>query len=93
MTYQKIPNKILNRLCGAGYFFILKIGCIDKTVIGDNTLLASKILTDQFHGKINSEELKLPVINRPLFSKGPVIIGKNVWVGMVFLFCRRYNWG
>lgn len=58
------------------------IGCIDKIVVGNNVLFASRIfITDHFHGKISSAHVHLPPIERPLFSKGPVIIEDNVWIG------------
>ena len=58
------------------------IGCINKVVIGNNVLMASRIyISDHSHGEISLEALKLPPINRPLVSKGPVIIEDNVWIG------------
>ena len=58
------------------------IGCINKVVIGDNVLLASRIfISDHSHGDISSEALALPPIQRQLVSKGPVIIEDNVWIG------------
>ncbi|MFT3825799.1 MAG: DapH/DapD/GlmU-related protein [Chitinophagaceae bacterium] len=58
------------------------IGCIDRIVIGNNVLMASRIfIADSSHGMITKEALALPPIQRPLFSKGPVIIGNNVWIG------------
>lgn len=58
------------------------IGCINKIVIGDNVLMASRIyISDHFHGEINAAALNLPPMRRPLYSKGPVIIESNVWIG------------
>lgn len=58
------------------------IGCINRVVIGDNVLMASRIyISDHSHGDINMESLLLPPVNRTLFSKGPVIIEDNVWIG------------
>lgn len=58
------------------------IGCIDKIIIGDNVLLASRIfISDHSHGEINVEHLRLTPNKRPLISKGPVIIEDNVWIG------------
>ncbi|MDB5200730.1 MAG: putative acetyltransferase [Ferruginibacter sp.] len=58
------------------------IGCINKIVIGDNVLLASRIyISDHSHGEISTEALTLPPNERPLVSKGPVIIGNNAWIG------------
>ena len=45
-------------------------------------LMASRIyISDHSHGEINSEALMLPRLQRPLVSKGPVIIEDNVWIG------------
>lgn len=58
------------------------IGCINKIVIGDNVLMASRIyISDHSHGEVNAEALRLAPVRRPLHSKGPVIIGNNVWIG------------
>ena len=58
------------------------IGCINKIVIGDNVLIASKVfITDHSHGNADAESLKINPINRQLTTKGPVLIGDNVWIG------------
>lgn len=58
------------------------IGCVNKIIIGDNVLMASKIfITDHFHGDTSENNIKLPPNLRPVISKGPVIIEDNVWIG------------
>lgn len=58
------------------------IGAINKIVIGNNVLLAGKVyISDHSHGEISSEALLLPPAQRKLYSKGPVIIEDNVWLG------------
>ena len=58
------------------------IGAIDQIIIGNNVLMGSKIyITDHFHGAISAEDKAIPPVQRKLFSKGPVIIGDNVWIG------------
>lgn len=60
----------------------IHIGAINRIVIGDNVLMASRIyITDHSHGDIDSESLELPPVKRFLKSKGPVIIEDNVWIG------------
>jgi acetyltransferase-like isoleucine patch superfamily enzyme len=60
----------------------IHIGCINKIVIGDNCLFGSRIyITDHDHGNTSSSDLSLPPIQRKLYSKGPVIIENNVYVG------------
>ena len=57
------------------------IGCINKIIIEDGTMIASNVfISDHFHGdtsKINNEMPKY----RQLTSKGEIKIGKNVWIG------------
>jgi acetyltransferase-like isoleucine patch superfamily enzyme len=58
------------------------IGCINKIVIGNNVLIASRIyISDHSHGEITAGALSIPPLKRPLISKGPVIIDDNVWIG------------
>lgn len=58
------------------------IGCINKIIIGDYVLMASKIyISDHSHGEINLETIDIPPVARKLYSKGPVIISNNVWIG------------
>ena len=58
------------------------IGAINKIEIGNNVLVGSNVLiTDHSHGQINSEALENIPVDRPLYSKGPVIIEDNVWIG------------
>ncbi|MPN45551.1 2,3,4,5-tetrahydropyridine-2,6-dicarboxylate N-acetyltransferase [bioreactor metagenome] len=50
--------------------------------IGDNVLTGSKILiTDNSHGQSQPNDIDIPPIKRSLYSKGPVIIENNVWIG------------
>ena len=58
------------------------IGCINKIIIGNDVLLASRIyIADHSHGKVIKEELSTPPTERELFSKGPVVIEDRVWIG------------
>ena len=58
------------------------IGCINKIEIGDNCLFASRVfITDHNHGNSTIEMMNIPPSSRQLKTSGPVIIGKNVWVG------------
>ena len=58
------------------------IGAINKIIIGNNVLIASKVyISDHSHGEISTKALSLPPAKRKLFSKGPVIIEDNVWLG------------
>lgn len=58
------------------------IGAIDKIIIGNNVLLASKVyISDHSHGEITTGALLLPPALRKLYSKGPIVIEDNVWLG------------
>lgn len=59
------------------------ISCMNKVHIGDGTLLGrGTFITDNGHGKNASNELDIPPVYRKLWSKGPVLIGSNVWTGI-----------
>lgn len=56
------------------------ITAIEKIIIGNNCLTGKWVtITDNSHGDIN--DVKTPPPDRQLKSKGPVIIGNNVWIG------------
>lgn len=58
------------------------IGCVNKVIIGNNVLIASKVfISDHSHGETNTESLMLPPNSRKVVSKGPIIIEENVWIG------------
>lgn len=60
----------------------IHIGCINQIQIGDNCLLASRILIiDHEHGDTSLESVLVAPGKRPLISKGPIIIGENCWIG------------
>lgn len=58
------------------------IAAINLIQIGNNVLIGSKVLIiDHSHGVGNLKELNVAPLDRQLFSKGPVVIGNNVWIG------------
>ena len=61
------------------------IGCASAVTIGDGVLIGSKVLiTDHSHGIIGAsgpEELSQRPNVRQIYSKGPVVIHDNVWIG------------
>lgn len=58
------------------------IGAINKIIIGNNVLVASKVyICDHSHGEATKDDLLLPPGQRKLYSKGPVVIEDNVWLG------------
>ena len=61
------------------------IGAIERVVIGDHTLIASRVfISDHNHGNYHIQGYgsgpDIPPASRPLSSK-PVHIGRNVWLG------------
>lgn len=64
------------------FYHSCHIGCLNRIDIGDSVLFGSRVyITDHFHGNTTPEDLARPPLDRKLFSKGPVVIKNNVWVG------------
>lgn len=54
----------------------------NKIIIGDNSVVGSYVsIIDNNHGANESiAEMMTHPLDRKLYSKGPIIIGKNVWI-------------
>jgi acetyltransferase-like isoleucine patch superfamily enzyme len=61
----------------------IHISAINKVVIGENILTGRRVLiTDNSHGRFDYiETLRNAPYKRALYSKGPGLIGNNVWIG------------
>lgn len=58
------------------------ITATNQVVIGDNCLTGKWVtISDNNHGTTSFDDLSLPPLKRQVVSKGPVIIGNNVWIG------------
>lgn len=58
------------------------IGCVNKIIISDNVLIGSNVLiTDHSHGYNDHRDIDDLATSRYLYSKGPVVIEENVWIG------------
>lgn len=58
------------------------ITCSNRIVIGNNCLTGKWItITDNSHGSTTIYELMKSPLSREVISKGPIIIGNNVWLG------------
>ena len=58
------------------------ITCTNRIVIGDGFLSGKWVtISDNNHGDSSFLQLNMRPGTRPITSKGPVIIGKNVWIG------------
>lgn len=58
------------------------ISAINRITIGDDVLTGRYVLiSDNSHGQFLSSQLNDNPLSRPLYSKGPIVIGNNVWIG------------
>ncbi|PHM66218.1 exopolysaccharide biosynthesis protein [Xenorhabdus stockiae] len=59
------------------------IAALNKVTISSGCLMGSKVfITDHFHGKTTDISIhSLPPNDRQPYSKGPVFIDENVWIG------------
>lgn len=58
------------------------IGCLNHIEIGEHTTMGARCyITDHTHGSTSRADLLVPPRHRPLYSRGPVKIGKNVHLG------------
>lgn len=74
------PEIKIGRNCCIGERF--HITAVNGITIGDNLLTGANLLiTDNAHGTRDINALSTPPIERPLSSKGKVVIGNNVWLG------------
>lgn len=58
------------------------LSCADLIHIGNGCLLGDNVfITDNYHGSINIDEMRIPPADRELYLGGQVHIGDNVWIG------------
>jgi len=74
------PKIVFGNNCSIGAYN--HISCINGIIIG-NGLLTGKWITivDNDHGTTDYESLQIRPWLRSVVSKGPVVIGNNVWIG------------
>lgn len=74
------PEVTIGHNCNFGDY--LHLTCMNKITIGNGVLTGRWVtITDNGHGKSSEIAEEIPPIKRNLFSKGPVVIGDNVWIG------------
>ena len=74
------PEIIIGKNCCFGEYN--HITSTNKIMIGDNLLTGRWVtITDNSHGETDFETLQIPPLMRLVTSKGPVVIGNNVWIG------------
>lgn len=67
-------DSVINPLC--------HIGCINNVTIGNYVSIGERTyITDHIHGKSDYVDMSIPPRERPLFSKGPVVIEDYVTIG------------
>lgn len=77
---QFTPQITIGNNCSFGAWN--HITAINRIIIGDGCLTGKWVtITDNNHGETNIDYMKILPSKRKLISKGPVIIGKNVWIG------------
>lgn len=75
-----IPKIVIGKNCHIGAFN--HITSINRIEIGDGLLTGKWVtITDNSHGLSDIASLSIEPHKRSLYSKGPVIIGRNVWIG------------
>ena len=58
------------------------VSAYNKITIGNNVLFGDNVfITDNYHGNGSYEQCSIPPRERELYSKGPVVIEDNVWIG------------
>lgn len=58
------------------------ISACHSIVIGNGVLTGRYVyISDNSHGKAGLSQMSLPPYERPLYVKGPIVIGDNVWIG------------
>ena len=74
------PEVYIGQNCNFGDY--LHLTCINKIAIGEGVLTGRWVtITDNGHGETDFDNLSIQPVKRKLYSKGPVIIGNNVWIG------------
>lgn len=58
------------------------IGALDSVTVGSGCLFGSKVyISDHYHGTTDHIDILSRPNDRDLYSKGPVVIERNVWLG------------
>ena len=80
MDEKFCPSIKIGNNCSIGDF--CHITSTNSITIGNGVLTGRRItITDNSHGEPLGEGLEAPPIERKIYSKGPVIIEDNVWIG------------
>lgn len=70
------------------------ISCINRITMADGVRLGRKVMiNDNSHGSFTKEDLMMRPNERPLVSKGPIVIEKNVWIGEMAIILANVHIG
>lgn len=74
------PTICIGDNCSIGEF--VHISAIHSIIIGNGVLTGRYVyISDNAHGRGTFSEANVPPATRSLYSKGPIVIGNNVWIG------------
>lgn len=81
LYHQKLtPEITIGEGCNFGAYN--HITCANKIMIGNGVLTGKWVtITDNSHGDTEMPTLQVVPTQRPVLSKGPVVICDNVWIG------------
>lgn len=79
-TKDAVPKIVVGKNCHIGEYN--HFSSYEHIEIGDGLLTGRYVLiTDNSHGLFGGKDKNIPPHERAIVSKGPIIIGKNVWLG------------
>ena len=68
--------------CNCHFGFSNQLTASNNITIGNSLLTGANVLiSDNAHGRSVLSDMQLPPLERLIYSKGPVVIGNNVWLG------------
>ena len=77
---KKRPKLIIGNSCH--FMSNCLVSCLDSISIGDGCLFGDNVfVSDNYHGNNTYSQLSIRPDLRQLYSKGPVRIGDNCWIG------------
>lgn len=77
---SQAPSIVIGSGCSIGDFN--HISAVNRIIIGDNLLTGKWVsIIDNSHGHSIYDDTNQPPLERDITSKGPIVIGNNVWIG------------
>lgn len=86
------PTIIIGNNCSIGAF--ANISAVNRIVLKENVLVGRWVtIIDHAHGDFNDVDIQISPIDRPLFSKGEIVIEENVWISDKVTICSNVHIG